>query len=314
MQHPHNHHFNIAVAAVIIAVPLVLWSTTTFIGNDSDTTVSLNKRQDVYDVTPAVGAKQASDEKQVHVILNDIEVDMAEFDRLYQDAFMRDLLMENIGVVNAPVALENEEQTIPFYEWDEGIRKSFFNFINKDVYATGGDKIGEVVDILVQRNHPELAGLAGTALYLIYDKSFGDGMETAEDDYAIIPFDYVTLHQADNDFQLYLSEQTADRNEFDYAALQANPDLVSLARLQAGRAINEAGTKAGDIYAVTYDDALAREIIVLLGNEFFGLPEGEHFFAVPFTEVDFRMNGEAVDIRFTDEQIRRLSRQAATEQ
>lgn len=298
-----HHYIKVALAAGVVALPLLFWDSLPFLHDKSDTRVTIGKNA-VYEVEETA---PSSGDKDVQLVLDNIDVDMRDFNLLYQEAFFRDLLLNDATKIEAPVVLENTEQSTPFYEWEDGIRKSFFNFINKDVYA-GRQKIGQVEDILVQRNHPELDGLAGTALYLVYKKD--NEAVNAISPFGVAPFELIVTEQGADNFHILIDSDVAANQQFNYAALENHPDLISLKQLQKGSAINAQGQRVGQVYAVTYDDKLAREIIIVLDNDVFNLSSEEHFFAVPFTEVDFRLNDDSVALRLTDEQLRILLNEA----
>lgn len=298
MSDHHRHHFTkIALVAGIIGLPILLWHSPLLQPDGPDTRMTLSGP--VPSPAPPSGA-----EKEIRLVLDNIDVDMREFNRLYEEEFFRDILLDDKAAVEAPVILEDREQSTPFYAWEDGIRKSFFNFINKDVYK-GRKVIGQVKDILVQRYHPELDGLAGTALYLVYS---GDE-KTANGDniYEIAPFDYVVMEQGNDNFHVTINDAEKPQQNFHYSDLERHPDLISLKMLQAGKAMDTQNRIIGVIYAVTYDKALAREVIVKLDNTILNLPEGENFFAIPFTEIDLRPNQDAVDVMFTNTQIRAIA-------
>lgn len=294
MSGARRHRFIKSVIVVsLIGLPIVLWQSPLFVRQSKDTRVTVP-------VNAPLLASTEGASKKVQIVSNNIDIDMRDFHQLYEDDFYRDLLLDGHIAVAAPVVLENENQSTPFYEWQDGIRKSFFHFINKDVYK-GEKTIGQVADILVQRYHPELDGLAGTALYLVYQ----NGKRDANNDmvYRIIPFDDVSEQHDDDTFLVVVGDEEQSHEIFHYSDLARHPDLISLKKLQGGRALDTQGRHIGDIYAVTYDEALAQEVIIRLDKAVFNLPENKNFFAIPFTEIDLRPHYQSVDILLTQAQV-----------
>ena len=194
--------------------------------------------------------------------------------------------------LQAQIYLEKQSEKIS--EVETGYKYSLFDVIGAEVTGKTGRVVGEVEDILVNRN-------TGEARYLLID----DDEDKLRQDLKDIQFDKVFKQSSGGKTRIALSESGLEsKDKFVYTD-EERGSLISLLRLRDGLLLDYKGEIAGDVDAIIYGNAEARGLVLDLR------PALEDYqsspFYISFDQASFVESRDGLDIKLTKSQTRALA-------
>ena len=177
---------------------------------------------------------------------------------------------------------------------DKNYRNSFYSFIDSSVKAASGEKVGELHDILIDKN-------SGEAIAIVIDDD-----SLFQTDLNLLSFEEVKYQEDDGDMLANITESDMlSRQEFDYSMLE-NSDYISLKNLESGQVFDDKGEYVGEIDALIYRDAEVNKVYFSLKQ---ALTPGnsEVTFQYPFEQLNIVKSPDGYDIKLSSEETRKLA-------
>lgn len=178
----------------------------------------------------------------------------------------------------------------------DNYRHSVFDVVGSEVYGRKGGKVGEVYDILVNKD-------TGKAKVIVMN----DDESRYERDLTALRFKNILKQHKDGGVMMTISEETIeDTPDFLYSSI-GDTNYISLRALRDGQLLDFEGKVTGQIDAVIYENAEAHNIYFTLRPNLAQRVVTKFF--LPFDEAQIIESIDGYDIKLTEEQTVELAEQ-----
>ena len=204
-----------------------------------------------------------------------------------------------IGDADLSDYFERQEVFKRIEKTNDGFNYSFLDVVGKEIKDEEGNVAGELYDVLINKN-------TGKAQAIIMQ----DDGNTSAKDLKAISFNEILVQDTNGEVETTLDHgEIMEKPKFKYIKSD-NPDMLSLRQLQKGQILDMDGNVAGDVHAVIYENAEARNIYFRLEPSL--RPKGSTgMFGLPFEAVNIKMNKDGYDVLLTEEQTLALAKVTA---
>lgn len=173
-------------------------------------------------------------------------------------------------------------------------QNSFYNVMDSAVDDVNGEKIGELSDIVINKD-------TGDATAIIMDRE--DSLYQSDLD--AISFEEIRYKDDNGDFVTTVTEKDiTNRQDFDYTML--GDQHVSLKNLESGQVFDDKGKYVGEIDALIYRDAEVNNIYFSLKPSL--TPRNrEMTIKYPFDDLNIIESPDGYDVHLSTEETRQLA-------